>query len=69
VKIYLALGNACFHKGDFPQASDALQAALELARSISDLASLEVAYLELNKSLLPQSRFTEAIALGQDLAE
>ena len=69
VAILLALGDARFHKGDFSQASNTFRTALDLARSSSDLVNLEIAYLELNKSLLPQSRFAEAIALGRDLAQ
>jgi DNA-binding SARP family transcriptional activator len=69
VAILLALGDARFHKGDFPQASDTFLTALNLARSSSDLTHLELAYLELNKSLLPQSRYAEAIALGRELAQ
>jgi DNA-binding SARP family transcriptional activator len=69
VEILLALGDARFHKGDMPQATDTLLQAVDLARSASNLAQLEQAYLELARSYFPQSRFAEAIALGQDLAQ
>jgi DNA-binding SARP family transcriptional activator/Tfp pilus assembly protein PilF len=69
VEILLALGDARFHKGDMPQATDTLRLAVGLARSTSNLAHLERAYLELARSFFPQSRFAEAIALGRDLAQ
>lgn len=66
--ILIALGTAFFHKGEFAQASNAFTSAIELARSHNDLVNLEAAYLGLNLSLLPQSRFAEAIGIGRDLA-
>jgi predicted ATPase len=66
--IFIALGDARFHKGDFAQASDAFRTAIDLARVRADLPGLELAYLALNQSLLPQARFAEAIALGRELA-
>lgn len=69
LEIFLALGDARFHKGDFPQATATFREAIEQARMASDKVHLEEAYLELTKSLLPQSRYTEAIALGRDLAK
>lgn len=67
-EILIAMGTARFHKGDFAQSSDALYAALELARGLPDLDRLEEAYMALNLSLMPQSRYAEAAALGRDLA-
>ncbi|MDR3575960.1 MAG: AAA family ATPase [Anaerolineaceae bacterium] len=64
----IALGYARFHKGDFAKATDTYYKAIELARSQPVLTNLEAAYLGINLSLLPQSRFAEAIALGRDLA-
>jgi DNA-binding SARP family transcriptional activator/tetratricopeptide (TPR) repeat protein len=65
----IALGTARFHKGDFALASQAFRAAIELARAHGDLALLEAAYMGLNLSLLPQSRYAEAIAAGRELTQ
>jgi hypothetical protein len=69
VDILRALGDARFHKGDMPQATDTYLLALDLARSTSDLTKLELVYLDLARSFFPQSRFAEAISLGRDLAQ
>jgi tetratricopeptide (TPR) repeat protein len=63
----LAMGEARFHSGDFAGATDDYQAAIPLAQALNDLDSLEAIYIALNLSLLPQSRYAEAIALGQEL--
>jgi len=65
--VFLALGQARFHKGEFRQATDAYRTAAELAQASGDIPGLELAHLMLNQSLLPQARFAEAIALGQEL--
>ena len=65
--ILIARGEARFHVGDFIHATEDFQIALGLARTSGDLPTLENAYLFLNRSLLPQSRFAEAVALGADL--
>ena len=69
VQIYLAMGVAHFHKGDFALASRDYQSAAELAREIHDWSLLENAYLGLSLSLYPQARFAEAIELARDLCE
>jgi len=66
--ILVALGTARFHKGEFAQASNTFTSAIDLARPHNDLVNMEAAYLGLNLSLLPQSRFAEAIEIGRDLA-
>jgi predicted ATPase/DNA-binding SARP family transcriptional activator len=68
-EVYIALGNARFHKGEFSRASDDFYKAIEIAHTQPDLSLLEAAYLGENLSLLPQSRFAEAITLGRDLAQ
>jgi DNA-binding SARP family transcriptional activator/Flp pilus assembly protein TadD/energy-coupling factor transporter ATP-binding protein EcfA2 len=66
--ILTALGTARFHKGEFTQSTNAFTSAINLARPRNDLVNLEAAYMGLNLSLLPQARYAEAIAAGQDLA-
>ncbi len=68
VAILLGLGAARFHRGDFVPASEAFYQAIDLSRQVGSQIGLEAAYVALNQSLLPQSRFVEAIALGRDLA-
>jgi tetratricopeptide (TPR) repeat protein len=69
VEILLAQGDARFHKGEMPEATDTYRLALDLARSTSNLVILEKTHLDLARSYFPQSRFAEAIALGRDLAQ
>ncbi len=66
--IMIALGSAQFHNGEFAQASNSFTIAVIILRKLNDLAEMEQAYMGLNQSLLPQSRFSEAIAIGQELA-
>jgi len=63
----MGLGHVYFHSGKFPEASDALRTALTVARAQHNPEAMEAVYLILNLSLLPQSRFAEAIALGEEL--
>ncbi len=67
--IFLAMGNAHFHKGDFALASNEYQSAVELAQAVQNWALLEEAHLGLNLSFIPQTRFAEAIELAKDLRE
>ena len=66
-QIYLAMGTAHFHKGDFAPASKDYRTAVELAHSHHDWPLLEEAHLGLNLSLIPQARYAEAIALAKEL--
>ena len=65
--LHLAIGEAHFHSGAFAAATDSYWAAIPLAQALHDLDSLEAAYIALNLSLLPQSRYAEAISFGQNL--
>lgn len=65
--IYLALGTAIFHKGDFEQATDHFYTAVRLSQAHGDLSLLEQSHLALNQSFLPQARFSEAIAVAREL--
>ncbi len=67
--IFIALGAAHFHKGDFPSASHDYQSALELLQASQDWSLVEDAYLGLALSLYPQARFTEAIEMAKRLRE
>jgi len=67
--IFLAMGDAHYHKGDFPRATKDYQSAIDLASVGQDLHLLEAAYLGLNLSLFPQARFAEAIDTAQKLRE
>ena len=68
-QIFLEMGAARFHKGDFAPASDDYRIAVNLAGAQQRLALLEAAHLALNQSFLPQARFAEAIALAKELRE
>jgi tetratricopeptide (TPR) repeat protein len=68
-KMWVALGTAFFHKGDFARSSDAFREAIQLAQSGGELSDLEKAYMGLNLSLIPQSHYSEAIAVGKRLAQ
>jgi predicted ATPase/DNA-binding SARP family transcriptional activator len=67
--IFLEMGTARLHKGDFAQASDDYRTAVDLAAARRDWSLLEAAHLALNQSFLPQARFAEAIALAKELRE
>ncbi len=67
IPIFLAMGNAHFHKGDFASATRDYQAAVELAQARHDLAFVEEAYLGVSLTLYPQARFTEAIEVAREL--
>ena len=67
--IFLAMGAAHFHKGDFVAASADYRTAVELAAASHDWPLLESAHVALNQSFLPQARFAEAIALAKALRE
>jgi predicted ATPase/DNA-binding SARP family transcriptional activator len=68
-QIFLAMGAAHFHKGDFALAAEDHRSAMEWARSSQSLPLLEEAYLGLSLSLYPQTRFTEAIDVAKQLRE
>jgi predicted ATPase/DNA-binding SARP family transcriptional activator len=65
--IFLALGNARFHKGDFALSSEAYQTAVQLAHENQNWHQLEDAHIQLSTSLLPQARYAEAIAMAKEL--
>jgi tetratricopeptide (TPR) repeat protein len=67
--IFLERGEARFHKGDFAQSSEDYRRAVDLAQAKQNWSLVEAAHLALNRSLLPQVRFAEAIALGKELRE
>jgi DNA-binding SARP family transcriptional activator len=67
--IYLAMGAAHFHKGDFALASQDYRSAGELAQASQNWRLLEEAHLGLNLSLIPQARFAEAIEAARELRE
>jgi tetratricopeptide (TPR) repeat protein len=67
--IFLAMGAAHFHQGNFGLASKDYQAALGLAQASHDWPLLEDAHLGLNLSLLPQARFAEAVEVAKELRE
>jgi DNA-binding SARP family transcriptional activator len=65
--IFLALGTAHFHSGNFAAATDTLYIALDLAKAGGDLSAMELAHVFLTQSLLPQARYPEAIGLAEEL--
>ena len=65
--IFLAMGDAHFHKGDFSLASKDYQSASELASLSRDWHLLEEAYLGLNLSFFPQARYAEAVDVAKKL--
>lgn len=67
--IFLAMGDAHYHKGDFAQASKDYQSAIDLALVSHAWHLLEDANLGLNLSFFPQARFAEAIAVAKKLRE
>jgi tetratricopeptide (TPR) repeat protein len=66
-QIYMAMGTAHFHKGDFALASENYRSALELIQASHNWPLLEDAYLGLSLSLYPQARFAEAIEMATKL--
>jgi len=68
-RIFLVMGAARFHKGDFAQATNDFQTSVNLAQAKGDWHLAEAAHLALNQSFLPQARFFEAIALAKELRE
>ncbi len=67
--IFLAMGAARFHQGDFVRASADYRTAVDLAAVKRDWPLLEAAHVALNQSFLPQARFAEAIGLARELRE
>ncbi|MCL4487316.1 MAG: AAA family ATPase [Chloroflexi bacterium] len=65
--LFLALGTARFNHGESARASESFMSAVTLAQASHDLARLEEAHLALNTSLIPQSRYREAIELAEEL--
>jgi tetratricopeptide (TPR) repeat protein len=66
-RIFVAMGMARFHKGDFALASKDYRSALELIQTSHNWSLLEDAYLGLSLSLYPQARFAEAIEMAAKL--
>jgi len=66
-RIFVAMGTAHFHKGDFALASRNYRSALELIQTSHNWSLLEDAYLGLSLSLYPQARFSEAIEMATKL--
>ncbi len=67
--IFIAIGTARFHTGEFLRATEDYRTAVRLAGQCKDWRQLETAHLTLNQPLLPQARFEEAIALAKELRE
>jgi predicted ATPase len=68
-RIFVAMGAAHFHKGDFALASEDYQSAMELAQAGHHWLLLEDAHLGLNLTLIPQARFIEAVEAAKKLRE
>jgi predicted ATPase/DNA-binding SARP family transcriptional activator len=66
-RIFMAMGTAHFHNGDFALASKDFQPAMGLAQAGHNLPLWEDAYLGLQMSFIPQARFTEAIEVAKEL--
>jgi DNA-binding SARP family transcriptional activator/predicted ATPase len=66
-RIFMAMGTAHFHEGDFALASQNYQSALELIQTSFNWSLLEDAYLGLSLSLYPQARFAEAVEMARKL--
>jgi tetratricopeptide (TPR) repeat protein len=65
--VFLAMGMARFHGGNFAAGTEAYRAALDLAQKVGDVERMELAHISLNQSLLPQARYQEAIAIAEEL--
>jgi predicted ATPase/DNA-binding SARP family transcriptional activator len=68
-RIFVAMGTAHFHKGDFALASQDYYSAVELAQADHNWPLLEDAYLGLHMSFIPQARFIEAVEVAKELRE
>ena len=68
-RIFVEMGTAHFHKGDFALASEDHRSAMELAKASRNWTLLEDAHLGLNTSLIPQARFVEAVEAAKELRE
>ena len=68
-KILMALGRAHLSAGEVAHATEVFREALTLAQSRGDADQTEATRMALAESLLPQSRFAEAIALAQQVSE
>jgi predicted ATPase/DNA-binding SARP family transcriptional activator len=68
-RIFVAMGAAHFHKGDFVLASKDHQSAMKLAQASHNWPLLGDAHLGLNLSLIPQARFVEAVEAAKELRE
>jgi predicted ATPase/DNA-binding SARP family transcriptional activator len=66
-RIFVAMGTARFHKGDFALASKDYRSALARIQTSHNWSLLEDAYLGLSLSLYPQARFAEAIEMAAKL--
>jgi predicted ATPase len=66
-EIYLDMGTARVHKGEFASATRDFQMSVQLARTHNSLPLLEAAHIALNQSFLPQARYAEAINLAEEL--
>ena len=63
--ILMALGEVCYAHGDAAQASVVYQQAVEAAVAFGDGAALDTARLRLGRTMFPQARYAEAIALAR----
>lgn len=68
-KIYVALGDAQFHQGTFPQATESYRQGLDRARVCGDVPIMEEALLGMTTSFFPQGRYTEAIEFARELRQ
>ena len=66
-RIFMAMGKAHFHRGDFSRATQIYQSALELIQTSHNWPLLEDAYLGLSLSFYPQARFDDAIEMAKKL--
>ena len=67
--IFLAMGTAHIHMGDFALATKDFHSAVELAQASKNWQLLEDAHLGFIQSLVPQARYVEAIEASKKLRE
>ncbi len=66
-RIFVAMGEAQFHKADFGASTESYRTGLQLAQANRDFALMEEALLAITQSLFPQARYAEAIALAREM--
>ncbi len=68
-RIFVAMGDAQFHKADFGASTESYRTGLQLAQANRDFALMEEALLALTQSLFPQARYGEAIAFAREMRD